>query len=415
MKNDELLNKIKKLEEENYSLKEKLSILEQASSIKPQTDESIKITEEFFNSEDFGVQVFDKNGFSIKMNLKQQEILGLSSNDIGIGTFNVLTDPYSIMNGASELYKKAYSGEIISHTFEYNLNISENSWDTKKEKIILLETIIPIPGKSSKVENVVSILFDITDKSLLESLINNTKSKYESLVENIPAIIYMFSLNKGGVFYSSQVKNILGYSKEHLYANPMLWNQSIHPDDKPLISKAFEDFQKGLGFNVQYRIKNSKGDWLWFEDRLINSLDKSGEQIIEGVAIDITERKKAEELLKRSESISTSIIKSLNEGIIIRDKSNKIILHNDAAKSILGSRILKDLDNLNPNLHYKFINESGENYHLDELPAIFTLKTGKPVVDKVLGVKNENLIKWFKVNTIPIFENDETTPSMVVA
>ncbi|MEF8846479.1 MAG: hypothetical protein V5A59_13465, partial [Bacteroidales bacterium] len=57
-----------------------------------------------------GIQVFDKDGYSFKINRKQKDLLGLSDMDEGIGEFNVLTDPYSKAMGADKKYEQVYKG-----------------------------------------------------------------------------------------------------------------------------------------------------------------------------------------------------------------------------------------------------------------------------------------------------------------
>ena len=64
-------------------------------------------------------------------------MLGLPDANTGIGEFNVLNDPYALASGAAKIYKKAYKGEYYEHTYEYDLGIDENKWDTGKQKLIV--------------------------------------------------------------------------------------------------------------------------------------------------------------------------------------------------------------------------------------------------------------------------------------
>jgi PAS domain S-box-containing protein len=97
------------------------------------------------------------------------------------------------------------------------------------------------------------------------------------------------------------VEQVLGYSAEYLYAHPLLWNESIHPDDRSSVGEVVHEFEGGNFFDIEYRIRDAQGNWHWLRDRSIGRNIGDGEVFIEGVATDITERKKAEESLRESE------------------------------------------------------------------------------------------------------------------
>jgi len=143
-----------------------------------------------------------------------------------------------------------------------------------------------------------TVFEDITDRKLAEQSLRQSEEKYRSLVEHAPDIVWSFSGKRGTIYTSSRVKDILGYSPEYLYKNPMLWNQSIHPDDQPRVTQAIIDFAGGKEVDIEYRIKNSAGDWLWFHDRSIGREELNGEVIIHGISTDVTERKRVEERVR---------------------------------------------------------------------------------------------------------------------
>jgi len=124
------------------------------------------------------------------------------------------------------------------------------------------------------------------------------ENHYRSLVEGIPGVVYSFSRKHGGVYYSSKVTNMLGYTPEQLSAEPHLWQKSVHPDDLPLIESVIRETLDGKLFCVEYRIRDSRGVWLWLEDRSFGYQIDGEDIIIEGFVIDITDRKHSEELLQ---------------------------------------------------------------------------------------------------------------------
>ena len=162
---------------------------------------------------------------------------------------------------------------------------------------------------------IIGTLVDITERKRAENALKESEDRYRHLVEGSPAIVWSFSDKNGTLFASSRVKSILGYSPDFLYKNPWLWNKSIHPDDQYPVAQSTKDFASGKDLNVEYRIKDSSGNWRWFHDRSIGKHIENEATIIEGISIDITERKRAEQALRESEERMKSIFRAAPIGI----------------------------------------------------------------------------------------------------
>ncbi len=162
---------------------------------------------------------------------------------------------------------------------------------------------------------------DITDRKKVKDALAREETHYRSLVNGIPGIVYSFSLKRGGLYYSPQVMTILGYSPEQLIAQPKLWNNSIHVDDVPLVQQAIREAESGKSFVVEYRIRDAFGNWHWFIDRSFGYADVNGDMLLEGLVLDITEGKLAEEKLYSSHQLLEKIISSLPVRVFWKDKN----------------------------------------------------------------------------------------------
>jgi len=61
------------------------------------------------------------------------------------------------------------------------------------------------------------------------------RASYQTLVEQIPAVVFMAPLDRGGIgetYVSPQIEAILGYTQEEWLGGPILWYQRLHPDDR---------------------------------------------------------------------------------------------------------------------------------------------------------------------------------------
>lgn len=145
--------------------------------------------------------------------------------------------------------------------------------------------------------HVISTIRDISDKKRLEA-------RYRTLVEEIPAVTFMASLD-GGVseFYvSPQIEELLGFTQQEWVENPILWYTQLHEDDR---QRWHEEFARTLNlaerFQSVYRFRARDGHVVWIHGEAKVGRDSDGHPLfLQGVAFDITDRKEAEEALRHA-------------------------------------------------------------------------------------------------------------------
>lgn len=179
-------------------------------------------------------------------------------------------------------------------------------------------------------------VLEITKLKQAEQALQQSEEKYRLLVESSPDIVWTFSDKRGTLFASSGVESILGYTPDYLYKNPWLWNKSIHPEDQPLVNQAIKSFAGGKDVDVEYRIKNSEGDWLWFNDRSIGREETEDEVIIKGISRNITERKRMEQALRQSEERYRTILEGMDDSYYEVDLAGNFTFANDSLCRRLG-------------------------------------------------------------------------------
>ncbi|HET6570073.1 MAG TPA: EAL domain-containing protein [Solirubrobacterales bacterium] len=135
--------------------------------------------------------------------------------------------------------------------------------------------------------------------------ISSAGDDYRRLVERLPAIVYSCELGERGRwrYVSPQIQEILGYSPEEWMADAGLWAERLHPEDREraLQQEARTAHGEGNGAPpIDYRMITRDGDVVWILDEAVLEPDGRGMPIWHGVLYDITERKLAEQELRRA-------------------------------------------------------------------------------------------------------------------
>jgi PAS domain S-box-containing protein len=181
---------------------------------------------------------------------------------------------------------------------------------------------------------------DITERIRAAESLRQAESKYRALVEQIPVITYTAAMDEPGsnVYVSPQIEKMLGFSQAEWVSEKHLWRKQIHSDDR---ERTLAQFQETLNdhhpFICEYRLLDSGGRVKWFHDEAVVVRDEAGQAVmVQGVALDITERKQTEEALARADRRYRSIIQNAAYGIFLSSIEGRFLEVNPAIVRMLG-------------------------------------------------------------------------------
>jgi diguanylate cyclase (GGDEF)-like protein/PAS domain S-box-containing protein len=126
---------------------------------------------------------------------------------------------------------------------------------------------------------------------------------YRDLLERVPAVVYIADTGEDGAWHyvSPRIEAILGYSPEEWHADPNLWTNCLHPDDREWVIAKEARMAAGetISHADQYRMVHRDGHVVWIRDDALLHRDSEGRLRWHGVLSDITEQKLAEAELER--------------------------------------------------------------------------------------------------------------------
>jgi PAS domain S-box-containing protein len=232
-----------------------------------------------------------------------------------------------------------------------------------------------------------------TEKRLKES-----EERYFRLADNARDMIFRISLVSGIYEYVNKAcVNVTGYSRDDFYNTPMFINKIIHPEWKDYFKNEWSKLKSGdMAPVYEYQIVSRSGETRWLNQRNVLIRNDAGvPTAIEGIVTDISQQKKAEQLLTRQREEYKLMFEAIPAMVMVKDTNNKIIKANTLAAEFLEVS-LEDLEG-------KYIKElfpKDADTYLGEDKAV--LSTGKPLFSIIEEYsKNGRGRVWLKYDKYP--------------
>src|SRR6266481_5992791 len=148
----------------------------------------------------------------------------------------------------------------------------------------------------------VGVNVDIEELKCAEQALRESEYKLRQIIETVPSLLWSTDPAGEPTQLSQRLLDYSGMQFEDFLHGG--WEAFIHPDDFPETARAFNHaIQTGTSYQAVNRLRRVDGEFRWHQTRGEPLRDREG-QIVQwyGLSVDIDERKKAEERLRRSES-----------------------------------------------------------------------------------------------------------------
>jgi PAS domain S-box-containing protein len=138
------------------------------------------------------------------------------------------------------------------------------------------------------------------ERLLAEESLSVAHAQLGQLLEHSPAVLYALKLNGDKIiphFVSGNVTTLLGFTVGEVSSHEW-WLGQLHPDDRErAVNSRSEAFKAGAS-RIEYRLRHKDGHYCWVDDSRQVIRDAAGASVeLSGVWTDITERKRAEEIV----------------------------------------------------------------------------------------------------------------------
>ena len=143
--------------------------------------------------------------------------------------------------------------------------------------------------------------------------------RFEALAARLPAIIYMWEAGAAGrCFYvSPAIESILGYPPQEWLADPGLWANSLHSEDRDrAVTEELHSRETGAPLSCEYRMLARDGRLVWIRDEATMIRGEGFPDHLQGLMYNVSAEKEALESLRRSRE---ETIARLSRAAALRD------------------------------------------------------------------------------------------------
>jgi PAS domain S-box-containing protein len=239
---------------------------------------------------------------------------------LGYGSERFLEDPHFWFElvhpedrARMEQAASATGQDGLTFDEEYRMRRADGRW------VWVHDTTTPVVGPDGSPTHFQGFMIDVTARKEAERLLQDAERRYRSMVEAIPAVVYIDEPTGGAPgngatvsFVSPQIEQVLGYPPERFTQDASFWFEVMHPDDLAELRArdafSVDDLEP---FDEVYRMRHADGRWVWVHDTSTTVLRDDGSvAFFQGFMFDVTQRKESEEQVRFAEERYRAIVEN---------------------------------------------------------------------------------------------------------
>ncbi|MDY7039864.1 MAG: PAS domain S-box protein, partial [Chloroflexota bacterium] len=222
----------------------------------------------------------------------------------------------------------------------------------------------------------------------------------------------------GGLRWSDQIEPMFGLERGEFGGTYEAFLGCVHPEDRQRVIDAVNAcVEEGQKYNIEHRVVWPDGTVRWVLETGDAVRGDDGKAIrMLGVAQDITERKRAEEALRRERDLVARITETSPVGIAVVNHEGQITFANERAEQVLGLTRDEIVRRTYNEPEWRITDYEGKPFPDDELPFRRVMSTGQPVRDVRHAIERPDGRRvLLSINSAPLFDDAGQLDGIVAA
>src|SRR6267154_1596419 len=208
----------------------------------------------------------------------------------------------------------------------------------------------PVRDDSGEITEVVGTVMDVTEqwkaRTELEKAFEEIKQRTEAVrrserefrdvVNTVPAHVWRTSPDGQVDFVNDRWLQLTGLALDEAFG--WKWEAVLHPDDRTRVVADWRTaVTNGQAMETEARVRRADGEYCWWFIRNVPLRDETGKLVRwYGTAIDIEDRKRAEQALRQSEERWRSVFENSVIGVALTDLNGRFLATNHVYQTIVG-------------------------------------------------------------------------------
>lgn len=348
----------------------------------------------------------NKNFVIESWNRYATELYGISATE---ATGKNLSDLITIHNSDDD--KKTSLAELNKTGFykgEYQVT------KKNKENIYVLASINTIVNNEGEITGYIAVHRNITERRKLEESQKEFNRELEkqvkiktaettNIMERITDGFLALDSNFTFTFVNKKAGEMLGHDPAYMIGKNIFtgFGEISSNDFNEACHTAFNNQQYVFLENFYHPLNR------WLENDIYPSAD--------GLSVffkDVSFKKRTETALKESEERYRHLIENIHAGVVVHQPDGAILLYNQEASRLLGIKEDKKI----PAADWYSVAADGTTLIQEEYPALYVIKTGKPLVNITAGIDNPQKEgrTWVLMNAFPEFDEEKKLKQVVL-
>ncbi|MDP3359374.1 MAG: PAS domain S-box protein [Lutibacter sp.] len=187
---------------------------------------------------------------------------------------------------------------------------------------------------------IADVAWEIAQKKLKDEEIEESNRKFYTMINNLNGVVYRCANEKDRPmeYLSNSIFSLSGYPPSDFINNKIRnYKSIIHAADQEMVWDEIQTaIKQKLPYTLEYRVHTAFGKEKWVVERGLGVFVDDKLSALEGYINDITERKLAEETLRKSEENLSVTLNSIGDGVITTDRDGLVVGMNPVAEKLCG-------------------------------------------------------------------------------